>query len=73
MKIKVKAVPNSKTEEISRAGDGFIVKVKDPPREGKANKAVIKLLAEYFGVPQDSIVILTAFKSRNKVIDVSGV
>jgi uncharacterized protein (TIGR00251 family) len=70
MKIKVKVKPNSKTEELSREGDSFIVNVKEPPKEGKANQAVIKLLAEHFGVPQSQVRILNGLKNRNKVIEV---
>ena len=71
MKIQVKVKPNSRTEEVSREGDSFIVKVKEPPKEGKANQAVIKLLAEHFGVPHSQVRILSGFKSRNKVIEVA--
>jgi uncharacterized protein (TIGR00251 family) len=70
MKIQVKVKPNSRTEELSREGDSFIVKVKEPPKEGKANQAVIKLLAEHFSVPQSQVRILSGFRSRNKVIEV---
>jgi uncharacterized protein (TIGR00251 family) len=70
MKIQVKVKPNSKTEGLSQEGDSFIVKVKEPPKEGKANQAVIKLLAEHFGVPRSHVRILSGFRSRNKVIDV---
>lgn len=70
MKIRVTVIPNSKTEEVIREGDGFLVKVKEPPKEGKANKAVIKLLAQHFKVPQDSVRISSGFRSRNKVIQV---
>jgi len=72
MKIQVKVKPNSKTEELVREGDSFIVKVKEPPREGRANQAVIKLLAEHFGVPQSRVRILSGFGSSNKVIEVAG-
>ena len=71
MKIQVKVKPSSKTEDISREGYSFIVKVKEPPREGKANQAVIKLLAEHFGVPHSQVRILSGFRSRNKVIEVA--
>jgi len=70
MKIQVKVKPNSRTEELSREGDSFIIKVKEPPKEGKANQAVIKLLAEHFSVPQSQVRILSGFRSRNKVIEV---
>jgi uncharacterized protein (TIGR00251 family) len=71
MKIGVKVKPNSRTEEVSREGDSFVVKVKEPPKEGKANQAVIKLLAEHFGVPQSQVRILSGFRSKNKVVEVA--
>jgi len=70
MKIQVKVKPNSKTEELSREGNSFIAKVKEPPKEGRANQAVIKLLAEHFGVSQSQVNILSGFRSRNKVVEV---
>jgi len=63
--------PSSRTEKVSQEGDSFIVKVKEPPKEGKANEAVIKLLAEHFGVPKSQVRILSGLRSRNKVIDVA--
>ena len=71
MKIHVKVKPNSKTEELSWEGDSFIVKVKEPPKEGKANQAVIKLLAQHFGIPQSQVKILSGFRSRNKLVEVA--
>jgi hypothetical protein len=71
MKIQVKVKPNSKTEEISREGDSFIVKVKEPPREGKANQSVIKLLAGHFGVSRSQVRILSGFRSKNKVVEIA--
>jgi uncharacterized protein (TIGR00251 family) len=71
MKIQVKVKPNSKAEELSREGDSFIVKVKEPPKEGKANQAVVKLLAQHFGIPQSQVRILSGFRSKNKVIEVA--
>ena len=71
MKIQVKVKPRSKTEELSREGDSFIVKVKEPPKEGKANQAAIKLLAEHFGVPQSHGRILSGFRNKNKVVKIA--
>jgi uncharacterized protein (TIGR00251 family) len=71
MKIQVKVKPSAKTEEVSQEGDSFIVKVKEPPKEGKANQAVIKLLSEHFGVPHSQVKILSGFRSKNKVIEVA--
>jgi len=71
MKIQVNVKPNSRTEEVSQEGDSFVVNVKESPKEGRANQAVIKLLAHHFGVPQSQVRILSGFRSRNKVIEVA--
>ncbi len=72
VKIRVRVIPNSKVEQITREGDGLLVRVKEPAKEGKANQAAIKSLARYFNVPQDAISVSSGFKSRNKVIEVWG-
>jgi uncharacterized protein (TIGR00251 family) len=70
MKIQVKVKPNSRTEEVSKEKDSFVVRVKEPPREGKANLAVIKLLAEHFGVPRSQVRVVSGLRGRNKVIEI---
>ena len=70
MKLRVRVVPSSKIEGVVKDGDGFLVRVKEPAKEGKANRAVIKLLAKHFGVSQRQVVISSGFGSRNKVIQV---
>ena len=70
MKIRVNVKPNSKIEELTHEGDDFTIRVKEPAREGKANQAVIKLLAKHFSVSKSQVRILSGFRSRNKVIEV---
>jgi uncharacterized protein (TIGR00251 family) len=70
VKIRIKVIPNSKTEEVVKEGDRFLVRVKEPAKEGKASRAVIKLLAEHFGVSQSQVVISSGFRSRSKVVEV---
>ena len=71
MKIQVKVKPNSRTEEVNREGDSYIVRVKEPPREGKANLAVVKLLAKHFSVPKSHVRIVSGLTSRAKVIEIA--
>jgi uncharacterized protein (TIGR00251 family) len=71
MKIQVNVKPNSKTQEVSQEGNSFTVKVKEPAKEGRANQAVIELLAEHFGVSKSQVRILSGLRSRNKVIEVA--
>ena len=71
MKISVRVRPNSSREEVTPEGDLFIVKVKEPPLEGRANRAVMKLLAEHFGVPTSRVTILTGLRSKDKVVEIA--
>jgi uncharacterized protein (TIGR00251 family) len=71
VKIRVRVTANSKIEEVVKEGDMFLVRVKEPAKEGRANRAVIKLLADYFGIQQRQVVISSGYGSRNKVIDIT--
>ncbi len=70
MKISIKVTPNSKTEGVTKDGDIFLVRVNEPPKEGKANRAVIKLLAGYFEVSPGRVSIIGGHSSRNKTIEI---
>ena len=71
MKIKIKVKTNSSKEEIKKINESeFILSVKEPPIENKANQAVLKLLSEYFNVPKSNISILKGKTSRNKIIQI---
>lgn len=70
MKISVRVKPNAKGEKIEKIGENnFLLWVKEKPQEGKANKAVIKVLSEYFGVPQSEVVLLKGQSSREKIFE----
>lgn len=70
MVIKVKVFPKAKINEISRQGNFFKVKVTAPAEKGWANKALIKLLAEYFKISKSQVVILAGEKSREKTVEI---
>jgi len=70
MKIQVKVVPKAKVESVIREADVFIVRVKEPAKEGKANRAVIRLLADHLKIPQSAMMIARGMGSRNKIIEI---
>ncbi len=69
MKIKVRVVPNSKKAEIIE-GEVLKVKIRSKPQKGKANKELIEVLSNYFGVPKGKIKIVSGEKSHNKVLEI---
>jgi uncharacterized protein (TIGR00251 family) len=48
------------------------VKVTSPPVNGKANKALIDLLAKRLGVPKGNIEIVSGKSSRDKSVRIHG-
>ena len=49
----------------------LLVYVREPAIEGKANAAIIELLASYFEVPKSNFKIIRGHTSRVKVISVN--
>ncbi|OGZ62466.1 MAG: hypothetical protein A3C58_03605 [Candidatus Staskawiczbacteria bacterium RIFCSPHIGHO2_02_FULL_34_10] len=73
MKIIVKAKPGSKEDKIEKIDQSnYIVYVKAPPIDGKANAAIIKLLADYFDISQSLIEIISGYTARVKVIEINN-
>ncbi|WP_448192394.1 DUF167 domain-containing protein [Azospirillum sp. sgz301742] len=48
------------------------VTVTTVPEDGKANEAVIKLLAKLWHVPKSSITVVAGHTDRNKILHVAG-
>jgi uncharacterized protein (TIGR00251 family) len=77
MKISVKVIPGARKNEVIDEGSDllgakhFKVKTTSQPEEGKANKAVIELLAEFFAVKKSHIEIISGATSRSKIIKIS--
>ena len=71
MKIFVKAKPNAKEELVEKIDSAhFAVSVKEPPVQGRANQAIVKALAEFFGISASRVTIISGHTSRSKLIDI---
>ena len=72
-RLKVKVVPGSSRDEIVNwLGDALKIKVTAPPEKGKANDAVVKLLAAALGLTNDAVMVVSGHSSPSKVISVVG-
>ncbi len=47
----------------------LVVSVREPPREGRANAAIIRLLARHFDIPQSDVRIIVGLQSKEKVVE----
>ncbi len=63
--------PNAKKAEIVELGaNRYRACVREPARDGKANRALIDLLAAHFRLPKRSIKIVHGQSGRQKVVDI---
>jgi uncharacterized protein (TIGR00251 family) len=78
VRLNVRLTPRAATERIAgladEAGGGVALKiaVNAPPQDGKANAALLRLLARVLGLPQRDISIALGATQRRKVVHIAG-
>jgi uncharacterized protein (TIGR00251 family) len=71
--LAVKVVPGSNRDRVAgRYGDAVKIQVSAPPEDGKANKTVLRVLAEFLGVRPDQLTVARGHGQPRKVIAVRG-
>lgn len=65
--------PRARRDEVvgERAG-AVVVRVTAPPTEGRANAALVKMIAKRAGVAKRAVRIARGERSRDKVVRVDG-
>jgi uncharacterized protein len=72
--LNVKVVPNSSRTQIAGIlGDALKIKVAQPPEAGRANRAVIELLADALHIPPAQISITAGHTQPRKTVRITGV
>ncbi|MBI4286215.1 MAG: DUF167 domain-containing protein [Chloroflexi bacterium] len=73
VRIRVHVQPNASRSEVAGWKEGILqVKVTVSPAEGKANQAVVKLLAERLDISKSSIRIKKGLTGRTKLISIAS-
>lgn len=70
MRIEIKVFPSSSREGIVRKDGRVKIYVKAAPEKGKANDAVLKLVAKEQGVKKGNVRIVSGHASRKKVLEI---
>jgi uncharacterized protein YggU (UPF0235/DUF167 family) len=71
MKIFVIAKPRAYQKLVKKIDDThFSISVVEPPANGLANKAIIRLLADYFDVPPSLVHQISGFTSKHKIFEI---
>ena len=76
--VHLRVTPKSGADQIGglyQAADGQVslkVRVRAQPEKGKANKAVIKILAKALGVAKSQLSLVSGATSHNKSVHIPG-
>ena len=73
-RLTVKVHPRARRSALAgRLGEAYKLDLAAPPVDGKANQECIRFLAEFAGVPQFRVRILSGLTNRTKVVEIEGV
>jgi uncharacterized protein len=74
VRVRLRVSPGARRPEVvGRYGDGWKVRVTQQPEQGRANDAVVALLADTLGVHKSSVHVVSGRASRDKVVELAGI
>ncbi len=72
-RLRLRVTPGARRSGIvGRYGEAWKVRVAAPPEDGRANAAVVRLLAETLELPRESVTLVSGHGPRDKVVELSG-
>ena len=77
VELYVRLSPKASKDDVSGLkdfdGKAYVqARVRAVPEDGKANKAIVELIAARLGVPKSSVAIASGHASRLKTLSISG-
>jgi uncharacterized protein (TIGR00251 family) len=73
-RLRLRVAAGSRRPGIAgRHGEGWKVRVAQPPEDGRANAAVVALLASTLELPQGAVSIVSGHAARDKIVAVDGI
>ncbi|HUH78083.1 MAG TPA: DUF167 domain-containing protein [Devosia sp.] len=70
-RLVVRVTPGARVEGLEIADDRLLAKVRAKPEDGKANAAVLALIADALGVGASRLTLLRGATSREKLVRIS--
>jgi len=74
--IEIEVSPGSKRTEVRSVNPWrkrLEVAVRSPPRKGAANKEIVALFSQIFGLPKSEVAIVSGQKGSSKNVVVNGI
>jgi uncharacterized protein len=72
-RVRLRVAPGAaRAEIVGRHGDAWKVRVPAAPERGRANDAVVALLAAALGVSDHDVRLVSGHASRDKIVEIGG-
>ncbi len=72
-RLQLRVSPGARRAHVvGRHGDAWKVRVAAPPEGGRANAAVVRLVAETLSLPRDAVTLVSGHGARDKIIELAG-
>jgi uncharacterized protein (TIGR00251 family) len=73
-RLRVRVMPGAPREQfVGRYGTAWKVRVSAPPEGGRANEAVLRLLADTASIARSAVTLVSGRGGRDKVVEFSGI
>lgn len=73
-RLRLRVVPGAGSAGVvGRHGDGWKVRVTAPPERGRANAAVVELVATTLALPRASVSLVSGHGGRDKILELAGI
>lgn len=58
---------------VGKHGDGWKIHVTAPPDDGRANAAVVRLIADTVSVSRGAVSVVSGHGSKDKIVELAGI
>ncbi|HEX9378816.1 MAG TPA: DUF167 domain-containing protein [Gaiellaceae bacterium] len=72
-RLRLRVSPGARSAEVvGRHGEAWKLRVAAPPEGGRANEAVVRLLADKLSLPRDAVTLVSGHGARDKIVQLAG-
>jgi uncharacterized protein len=73
-RVRLRVAPGAtRAGVVGRHGDAWKVRVTAPAESGRANNAVVGLLAETLELPRTAVTLVSGHSARDKIVELAGI
>jgi uncharacterized protein (TIGR00251 family) len=73
-RVRLRVAPGAtRAGVVGRHGEAWKVRVTAAPEGGRANEAVVRLLADTLSLPRQAVTLVSGHAARDKVVELEGI